>query len=191
VPNDPRIARLQKTATVVVYSPKTQIVIPDGYTVNGVYGTTLATVPAAGQTLDTLLRLKGFKAVAVDGSAVSPEIEGTFTWKDGSTSLSAVGATQKAVIVFTPAKLMPDPANSTFDPADPKYVASETEIDVTLTKAPLAGSVSWAAGSKAVYGQALTVDTAALLTTPDISGTIGLGDRTVVWRRHNGSADKV
>jgi hypothetical protein len=186
VPSDPRLQRVKATATLTVFSPTTQIVIPDGYVIDGIYGQTLADISGSGQTLDTLLRLKGFRAVAVDGEGMSQDIEGTFTWLSPSVLLSAAGGVQEAALVFTPKSLMADPTQA-YDSANPSYVASQTKVNVTLAKAPLTGSVTLT--GKTTYGQTLTADVNGLGTTPDISETVGMGDLTYVWKRHNNAAD--
>ena len=95
-------------------------------------------------------------------------------WKSGGTS-ATVGFT--ALTSVTPyylfARLAED-ANHNASPAS-------TPLTVTTDKATLSGSVTFSGAAK--YGQALTVVTTTLTSTPDISGTTGLGTLSYQWMR--------
>jgi hypothetical protein len=188
VPVDKRIARITSTASFTVFSPSTQIVIPDTYEIDGVLGTKLADIAgSATNALDNLLKGKLFKAIAVENGdeKAAATISGRFSWKNPDTLLSAAGGAQVAIIEFIPDKELT--SGMTFDPDDPHYLRSETNVTVTLNKAAIAGGV--ALTGKAQYGQTLSVNTEDLLSSPDISGTVGLGDLTCVWRRYISDSD--
>jgi hypothetical protein len=183
-------------AQVPVFSPTTAIIVPDSYTLSGVYGASLADVNTGVYGLDSYLKSLGFKAVEDTGSgdlSSADEIPGTFSWQAADPSsviLSASGGTQNAVLLFTPAQLAQPPYT-----AGSGFVTSTAEVEISLAMPALGGAVSstsGAADNAAVYGAVLTASGEEALTlSPDVTGTVGFGALTYTWKRYDADGNYI
>jgi hypothetical protein len=127
IPTDPRIAPLVSEASFAVYSPKTIIeVAPEVGT--AVWGQTLGDVAIIGTGTVMASRAEGGEPEDISDA-------GRWSWKNPETPVVALGSTQQATLVFTPAVEV-----DWSDDAPTGYLSAE--VPVTLTVIPAVPTLS-------------------------------------------------